>query len=103
MCGVQQTRVTGKRDEQRADSADPVELFSTTSDETRRSCRTASMLAEGRQSRKTFQKNHREGSDSSCGELSVRLGEALEAEVWKCQLSTCQKQVKALQSKRSMQ
>lgn len=43
------------------------------------------MLAEGRQSRKTME---RAGSDSSCAELSVRLGEALEKEVWKCQLST---------------
>lgn len=50
------------------------------------------MLAEGRQSREAFQENHREGSDSGCGELCARLGEALEREVWKCQLSTCQKE-----------
>lgn len=58
----------------------------TSSGESRRSCRTALMLAGGRQSRKTFQKNHREAA----GEAVVRLGEALEPEVWKCQLSTCE-------------
>lgn len=33
-----------------------------------------------------------EGSGPSCGELSVRLGDVSESVVWKCQLSTCQKE-----------
>lgn len=50
-------------------------LFSTTSGEAQKLQNSLWMLAEGRQSRKAFWKNHREGRDSSCGELGRNLGD----------------------------
>jgi len=75
-----------------------MELFSTTSGKTRRSCRTASRrcLTGGRVARlenlPEQARREAEGSGPSCGQLSVRLGEASEAVVWKCQLGTSWKE-----------
>lgn len=94
MRGVQCTRVIWKRDEQWADSADagnysaqplvkPGEVAEYPYDADWGAC--LENLPE-----QAWRKA--ESSGPSCIELSVRLGEALETVVWKCQLSICQKE-----------